>query len=88
MAPRGGPSRARNEATAPRFTSARITEIAMPLVVLALLALLVAACGPEDRQSAALNDSPRCEVRPNAGGCRASVPRPDDGWRTSGFGGY
>jgi hypothetical protein len=59
----------------------------MPLLALVLAALLV-ACAPEDRLGTALNDSPRCEVSSNASGCRASLPRPDDNWRTSGFGGY
>jgi hypothetical protein len=53
-----------------------------------LLVALTAACTPEDRQSAAANDSPRCEVTPGAGGCRGDLPRPDDNWRTSGYGGY
>lgn len=59
----------------------------MPLLVLALAALL-AACNSANPQHAQPNDSARCELSPGAGGCRASVPRPDDNWRTSGFGGY
>ena len=60
----------------------------MPLIALMLVALL-AACAPEDRQSAAAGDSPRCEFSRTAGGCGAvDRPRADDGWRTSGFGGY
>ncbi len=62
----------------------------MRLLALSLVVLL-AACSAEDRQVAS-GDSPRCEVRPGAPGCgtrdRVERPRPDDNWRTSGFGGY
>ena len=60
----------------------------MRLAVIALAALL-AACSSDNSQRAAAGDSPRCEISPGAGGCRvADRPRPDDNWRTSGFGGY
>jgi hypothetical protein len=60
----------------------------MRLLVIALAALL-AACTGESSQRASAGDSPRCELSPGAGGCRtADRPRPDENWRTSGFGGY
>ncbi len=61
----------------------------MRLIAIALACTLLAACAAENRQTAAAGDSRRCELSPGAGGCRlADRPRPDDGWRTSGFGGY
>ena len=60
----------------------------MPVIAALMLVALLAGCA-EDRQSAAAGDSPRCEFSRTAGGCSAADrPRADDGWRTSGFGGY
>jgi hypothetical protein len=64
----------------------RLTALAP--IALALVAL-TAACTQADRQTAAANDSPRCELSRNAGGCSpVDRPRADEGWRTSAFGGY
>ena len=58
-----------------------------PLLVIALAAL-AAACAPQNPQRAAAGDSARCEVSAAAPGCRSELQRPDDNWRTTGFGGY